>query len=299
MTTCFVGIDVAKATLEVALLPSGETFPVPNTAAGHARLRRRLQDVGMRLGGIVLEATGKLHLPVALDLAAAGLPVAVLNPAWVHAFAKSEGQRAKTDRSDALLLARYAQQKQPDPTPLADETTRQLQELVQCRERFVAMRTMERNRQQTATAIADLIRADPARATQAALVQSVPGIGPTLSAVLLATLPELGTVPGKHLASLAGLAPHPRESGQWRGQRRIGGGRSVVRRAMYLAAVTAVRSNPVLRQHYQQLRTRRPPTVALIACARRLLGILNAMVRDDLTWTQTRVGQGDVLPQAA
>lgn len=315
----FVGIDVSKATLEVAILPDDATFRVRNDATGWAALIARLPKHGQVT--VVLEATGAYHCGVAAALATAGWPPAVLNPQRSHAFIVSEGVRAKTDRSDARLLARFAQQKQPPPSPMLTETARQLKDLVACRDDLTKLRTMEQNRLHVASGatapvhqavldtlseqlrvldqrIAELLAADPELAARTQILQSVPGIGPVLSAVLLAGLPELGSLGAKPIAALAGVAPHPRDSGARQGVRMIRGGRPTICKALYQVAVTAVRWDPVLRAHYQQLRVRRPHKVALIACARRVLGIMTMMLRDGLLWEQTRVGQGAFLPPA-
>jgi transposase len=315
------GIDVSKATLEVALWPGAEVTTVPNTATGVAKLERWLRRRGVTR--VVLESTNTFHHEVWWALADAGFLVTVVNPQWVHAFARSLGQLKKTDPVDAALLARYAAERQPDPTPVPGPVARQLTVLVRGREDLVTIKVMEELRLQTADPaiqavhaavvatleaqiaivtdqLAALIAADPELAARAELLRTVPGIGPTICATLLASLPELGVLDRRQLASLAGVAPHPQESGAWRGTRRIRGGRREVCRALYLLAVTAVRCNPVMQAHYEQLTKRgKPRKVALIACARRLLGILTAMVRAGLTWQETKVGQGLFLVPAA
>lgn len=318
--TRFVGIDVSKAHLDVALLPEATTFRVTNDAPGWATLCARL--TGETPLTIVLEATGAYHLGVTVALAEAGMPPAVLNPEQTHAFIRSEGQRTKTDRTDARLLARFAQQKQPTPSPVLTRNARDLKELVACRDDFTKLLTMEQNRLQVATdrtrghhqaviahltaersavarEIAQLIAADEVLATRQAILVSMPGIGPVLSAVLLAGLPELGQPAAKPLAALAGVAPHLQQSGARTPRGMIGGGRVTIRKALYQMAQTAIRCNPVLRAHFTQLRQRMPYKVALIACARRMLGILNVMVREGITWPDTKVGQGQFLPQSA
>jgi transposase len=230
----------------------------------------------------------------------------VINPAWTRAFAKSEGQRAKTDRVNARMLARYAQQKQPQPRPRLGDAHRQLKELVACRDGLVKLITMVTNQAQEATdvsrgflqatvaglerqrdaatqTIAALIAAEPDLAARDRQFQTVPGIGPIVSAVLISSLSELGTCSHKAVASLAGVAPYPQDSGGTQGQRCIGGGRADVRRALYQAVTSARRFNPVIRAHYQHLCHRKPHKVAMVACINRLLGILTAMIRDDLT----------------
>jgi transposase len=317
----YVGIDVGKAELAVAVLPSDLSFTVSNDAPGWAALCARLHDVAPVT--IVLEATGSYHVGAWLALADAALPPAVIDPGRTHAFAKSEGQRTKTDRHDARLLARFGQQKQPTPTALPSATIRTLRDLVACRDDLTTMLVAEQNREQTVTtplvielhqtlmtdlaakvvqveqAITELIATDPDLAARRRVLQTVPGIGPVLSAVLVAGLPELGLYDAKALASLAGVAPHPRDSGTRHGKRTIGGGRPAIRKALYQMAFSATRWDPVMHAHYLQLCQRRPPKVARIACARRMLGILTSMLRDGLTWQETRVAQGQFLPPTA
>jgi transposase len=315
-----VGIDVSKQDLDVAILPSETHLRVPNDAAGWAQLIAQIDPTAPPT--IVLEATGPYHVGLTLALAAAGYPAAVINPARTHAFIASEGQRTKTDRTDATLLARFGEQKRPAPSPVLSETARQLKDLVACRDELTQLRTMELNRLSVATVwtaphhqavldaltrerdlvvreIAALIARDPALTARAALLQSAPGIGPVLGPVLLARLPELGTGDPKGLASLAGVAPHTQQSGTGKAHGPIQGGRPAVRKALFQMARTAVARNPVLKTHYHRLIAEgKPDKVAIIACARRELGILHAMLRDGITWQQTRVGQGHFLPDA-
>lgn len=319
--TRFVGIDVAKAHLDVVALPDDVVFQVDNDAAGWEALLERLgADDGTC---VVVEATGHYHVGMTLALAEAGMPAAVVNPERTHAFAKSEGRRAKTDRHDARLLALFGQQKQPAPSAVLSETARNLRDKVACRDDLVKMLVAEKNRVQTAfdplvvaiheETIADLeqklARLDAAIAAEIAtdadlaerrrLLQTTPGIGATISAALATGLPELGIFSKQEIASLVGIAPHPRDSGTTSKPRAIVGGRRQVRKALYQMALTASRHEPTIRTHYQQLCRRCSPKVALIACARRMLGILTVMLRDGLTWEQTRVGQGKFLPPSA
>lgn len=320
-SSMFVGIDVSKAHLDLAILPATTSVRLTNDAAGWADLVARLDHTTAPC--IVLEATGTYHVGVTLALAEAGMPPAVVNPARTHAFIRSEGRQTKTDRTDARLLARFAQQKQPSPSPVLTETARQLKDLVACRDDFTQLLVMEKNRLTVATAatrghhqamidhltteratvdgeIAQLIAADPDLAARNRIVQSMPGIGPVLGSVLLAGLAELGDGDPKGLASLAGVAPHLQQSGTSPGPAHLRGGRVTIRKALYQVAVTATRGPGPLRAHYQQLRVRgKPHKVALIACARRMLGILNAMLRDGITWSETKVARGAFLPQAA
>ena len=315
----WVGIDVGKERLDVALRP-GSTFTIANTTTGWAELVRQFLVIAP--AGIVLEATGPYHRGVTAALTAAGFGVAVLNPAWTKAFARSEGRRAKTDRTDAQLLARYGQQKQPPATPLPTATARQLAALVAYRDDLVGVRTMAKNRvgvadplitpllqthlahlaeQVTAVErqIAALIASDPFWSARVALLTTVPGLSHVLAPVLAVGLSELGELPRRQLASLAGVAPHPQESGNHKGHAVVSGGRPAIRRALYLMAVTATHRDPAIKAHYQQLCARgKLKKVALVACARRMLGIINAMVREGLTWQQTKVGQEVFLPKA-
>ncbi|MDQ3541231.1 MAG: IS110 family transposase [Chloroflexota bacterium] len=316
----WVGIDIAKATLDVCLLPEETMFQVANDAAGWAALLARLPADDPVT--IVLEATGSYHRGVTLALTGAGHPPAVINPQRTHAFMVSEGVRSKTDRSDARLLARFGQQKGPAPSPVLSENARILTDLVGCRDDLTKSLVMEKNRLGVASAavrdvhettiafltgqiarvdarIADLIAADADLTARGAVLRSAPGIGPVLSAVLLARLPELGTTAPKALAALAGVAPYARDSGTKRGARTIGGGRPAVCKALFQMARTAVRCDPTMGAHYRQLRGRMPDKAALIACARRMVGILNAMLREGLTWQDTDVGRGHFLPDPA
>ena len=317
--TQFVGIDVSKAHLDVACLPTPATFRVTNDAAGWAALVARLEPAPC----IVLEATGSYHHGVVAALAASAMPAAVVNPARTHAFIRSEGQQTKTDRTDARLLARFAQQKQPAPSPIRTASLARLQELVACRDDLTTLLVMEKNRLSVATAhtrayhdvvlatltaqrraveqeIAATVAADPALAARDRQVQSMPGLGPVLGPLLLATLPELGHGDPKGLAALAGVAPHTQQSGTQRERGVVRGGRVTVRKALYQMAVTATRIAGPLRAHDLGLVDRgKPRNVALIACAHWMLGILHAMLRDGLVWPDTKVAQGHFLPQAA
>ena len=312
----FVGIDVGKQELVVAIQPEGRTFTVRNTPQGWRHLVRQVAPSGC----IVLEATGRYHRGVTRALDRAGLTPAVINPARIHAFRRSEGLTAKTDGLDAELLARFAAQKRPAPTVLPSAACARLAEWVRYRDVLVTMQVALRNRRQelpdalraahdaviaqlgahiaqTETQLATEIAADPGLRARAALLTSVPGIRLVTAAILLALLPELGQLTGKQLASLAGVAPRDDQSGTRRRPSRVHGGRARVRQALYLMTVTTVTHDPVLKAHYQQLLARgKPKKLALLACARRILGILNAMVREEITWQDTKVGQGQFLP---
>ena len=301
-----VGIDVGKTRLDVAVLPSGAQWTVANTAAGVRQMMARLQVAAPGL--TILEATGGYERALVSALAAAALPLVVVNPRQVRAFARAIGQLAKTDRLDALLLARFGQPVRPTPRPLPDAMAQALDALLSRRRQLIEMRTAETNRLHLAPAgvradlrrhlrwldrrlvaldaeLATQVAASPAWQTKDALLQSVPGVGPGLSRTLLGDLPELGVLNRRQIAALVGVAPMARDSGRARGQRRVSGGRAPVRTALYMAAVTAAHHNPLIRPFYQRLRAAgKPAMVALMACMRKLLTILNAMVRHDTPW---------------
>jgi transposase len=301
----FVGIDVSKATLDVAVHEGATTVHV-NDRHGIAALVSAVAAVQPQL--VVLEATGSYHASVTSALVAAGLPTAVVNPGQVRAFARSTGRRAKTDRLDAQLLAQFAAVVQPTPRALPDDATQELAALVDRRRQLLDMHVAERNRLQVARpsvqsdirehlqfleralqrAEADLddwIRRSPVWRAQEDLLRSVPGIGPQTARMLLAELPELGQLNRREIAALVGLAPFAHDSGQWRGQRRCWGGRSAIRAVLYMATVSATRCNPVVRAHYRRLRAiGKPAKLALVACMRRLITILNAMVKTQQRW---------------
>ena len=302
----FGGLDVAKAVLDGAVRPTGEVWQVANDEAGIVELVgrvRRLQPVLL-----VCEATGGFERPVVAALAAAGVPVVVANPRQVRDFAKATGQLAKTDRLDAAILALFAERVRPQPRPLAGDTAHLLDALLTRRRQLLEMLVAEKNRlgfaprplhrgiqqhirwlehqlDDVTGELAAQIEASPVWRAQDDLLQSVPGIGPIVSAVLLGELPELGTLTHKQIATLVGVAPLARDSGTLRGKRMIWGGRAPVRTALYLAALCGRRWNPQLKVFYDRLiAAGKPKKVALIACARKLLTILNAMVRDDARW---------------
>jgi len=306
MSHVFVGIDVAQDHLDVHVLPSGEAFASPNDPAGVATLVQRLQAARPAL--IVLEATGGYESLVAAELTAADLPVAVVNPRQPRELARALGILAKTDRIDARTLALFAEKAQPRCQTPRDERELRLKALVTRRRQLVTMRTAELNRRPLATAevrksidrvvkllhrqieelehdIDGTIRHMPQWREKDDLLQSVPGVGPGTARTLLAALPELGTLNRRQIASLVGLAPFNRDSGQWRGQRSIWGGRGEVRAALYMASLAAVRFNPQLRAFYQRLRAAgKKAKVALTACMRKLLVILNALLRTQQKW---------------
>jgi transposase len=307
-TEVFIGIDVARDSLEVASRPAGESWQAANDPAGIAALVSRLQKLRPTL--IVLEATGGLELPVLAALGSAGLPVVAVNPRQVRDFAKATGKLAKTDAIDARVLAHFADGVRPTVRPLPDAATRALGALVTRRRQLVEMLTAEENRRQTApTAIrADIqahilwlrkrlngvdkdlsqaVRSSPLWREQEDLLRSVPGVGPVVSVTLLADLPELGTLDRKKITALVGLAPLNRDSGTMRGKRTIWGGRATVRAALYMAALVGSRCNPVLRALYARLvAAGKTKKVALTACMRKLLTILNALLKARTRWTQ-------------
>lgn len=310
----YVGIDVAKADLAVGVRPSGERWSVTNDERGIQAMAERLRDAGPAL--VVLEATGGYELAAVGALAAAGLPVVVANPRQVRDFAKATGQLAKTDRIDAGVLALFAERVRPAVRPLADEAQRELDALLARRRQLLEMLQAERNRLgQTAgrgrrpvkqslkahiaflerelriadTELGDMIRRSPAWRERDDLLQSVPGVGRVLSLTLLAELPELGRLSRKQIAKLAGVAPLARDSGTLHGRRFVHGGRAGVRAVLYMGALVATRRNPAIRALYARLLAAgKPKKVALVACMRKLLTILNAMARTNAPWQAPR-----------
>jgi transposase len=300
-TPVSIGIDVSKAQLDVAVRPSGECWQSPNDEAGLQQLIERLR--GLQPQVIVLEASGGWEVLAASSLAEAGLPVAVVNPRQVRAFARAIGQLAKTDVLDAHLLARFGEVVQPASRPLPDAEQQALSARLARRRQVVGMLVAERNRLGTSRApvrgrvqahirwleqeLADLddelgrtIRSSPVWREREALLRSVPGIGPTVALTLLAELPELGQLDRKRIAALVGLAPLNCDSGTRRGKRLVWGGRAQVRCALYMAALVAARHNPTIRSFYLRLlHAGKPKLVALTACMHKLLLILNALVR--------------------
>ena len=307
----FVGIDVAKAQLDIALRPSGERWAVTNDDAGIAALVTRLQAIAPQL--IVLEATGSYQRAAVAALAVAGLPVAVVNPRQARDFAKATGQLAKTDALDARALAHFAEAVRPMPRPLPDAQADELRALLARRRQLVTMRTAEQNRLGSAlprlqpdiqahiawlntrlTTLDDdldtTLRASPVWREREELLRSVPGIGPVCARTLLLDLPELGTLNRQRLAALVGVAPLNRDSGTLRGSRTTWGGRAHVRATLYMSTLVAVRYNPVLKAFYERLRAAgKAAKVALTACMRKLLTILNAMMKHHASWQPEEV----------
>jgi transposase len=306
--TRYVGIDVSKARLDVAVWPGAESFSVANDPRGIAELVEKLAALTPR--AVVLEATGGLEALAASELHAAELTVAVVNPRQVREFARSLGRMGKTDRLDALVLAQFAQSAHSnDRLPklrLRDEAEAELKALVTRRRQLVAMLTAESNRRERAPKVIrrsivasiralkraiteieqqvrEVLAGSPVQQAKAMLLAAVPGVGAQLTATLLAELPELGSLGRRKIASLVGVAPH--ESGRFYGRRRCWGGRATVRTTLYMAALSGGRFNPALRTCYQGLLARgKSPKLALLACMRKLLLILNAILRDSASW---------------
>lgn len=304
----FVGIDVSKARLDGCVRPTGQAFQHPNDPDGVAALVARL--VPLAPAGVVLEATGGYEVPAASALAAAGLPVAVVNPRQARDFAKATGRLAKNDRIDAAVLAHFGEAIRPRPRPLPDAQARSLDALLARRRQLLDMLTMERNRLGVcadAAVRADLeahvgwllerltgcekeldaaVKATPAWREKEDLLRSIPGVGPVASRTLLAALPELGTLPNRKAAALAGLAPLDDDSGTRRGARHIRGGRADVRAVLYMAALSAAKHNPPLREFMQRLKLAgKKAKVALVAVARKLVVLANAILRAGQPWS--------------
>ena len=307
MDTTIVGIDVAKDRLDVAVRPGGESFAVERTGAGIEELLGRLKRLAPRVVGV--EATGGFETIVAAGLASAALPVLVVNPAQVRAFAQALGKRAKTDPIDAAVIAHFVEATQAQPRPLPDEMTMLLADLVARRRQIVEMMAAEGQRERRLSGsrlkksiarlrkalerelaeidgeIDDHVRGSPVWVEKENLLASVPGVGSVIARTLIAELPELGALDRRRIAALAGLAPWTRQSGQWRGKSFIGGGRKSVRSVLFLAAMTAIRHNKALKLFRDRLvAAGKPKLVALIAVARKLLTILNAILRDNRPW---------------
>jgi transposase len=302
-----VGIDVSKGRLDVHVHPAGESFAVGNDQDGVEALAERL--AALRPTWVGLEASGRFERLAVAVLAAAGLPVVVLNPAQVRAYAAALGQKAKTDPIDAKVIAAFIAAIKPELKPLPDPQAVELEALITRRRQLVGMLVAERARRQQAapgrvrtslarivTALEDelkaldndldkTVRGTPTWRNKEDLLASVPGIGKTIARTLLAELPELGRLDRRQIAALAGLAPFTRQSGRWRGQSFISGGRATVRSALFMGALVASRYNPVLKAFRDRLVAQgKAKLVALIATARKLLTILNAIIRDAKPW---------------
>jgi transposase len=307
MDAIYVGIDVSKDRLDVHVRPREERFAVSRTGAGIAELAERLRPLAPRT--VAIEATGGFETVVAAGLAGAGLAVAVVNPAQVRAFAQALGQRAKSDPIDALMIARFAEATQPALRPLPDAMTRRLAALVARRRQIVEMLAAEGQRSRRASErrvsksiarlykalekelveldadIDDQVRGSPVWLEKQNLLITVPGVGPVIARTLIAEMPELGALDRRQIAALAGLAPFTRQSGQWKGKSFIGGGRKSVRSALFLGAMVAARFNPPLKKFRDKLiASGKPKLLALVAVARKLLTILNAILRNKTPW---------------
>ncbi len=302
----YVGIDVSKDTLDVAVAPAGQQWRVSTTEESLGELVERLQGLSPAL--VVLEATGGYEVPVAAALGAAGIPLAVVNPRQVRDFARAMGKLAKTDKLDAQVLALFAERVRPAPRPLPDPQTQELDALLARRRQMVAMLTTERNRLGSALPsvrpeiqehiawleerlgglqdrMTKLLRESPLWREKEDLLRGVPGVGPVVTLTLLAELPELGAMDRRQVAALVGVAPLNRDSGTLRGRRSVWGGRAKVRAALYMSALVATRHNPMICVFYQRLLAAgKPKKVALVACMRKLLTILNAMLKHRTPW---------------
>jgi transposase len=302
----FVGVDVSKAHLDVGVSGSDDVSTFPNSEHGVSELVQRLAELSPAL--VVMEATGGFEVPAAAALAASGIAVVIANPRQVRDFAKATGQLAKTDQIDAHILALFAERVRPPVRPLPDEAARELDAIIGRRRQIIDMITAEKNRLGFALApvqkgiqkhirwlerqlsdvdsdLDNLIRKSPVWKAKSDLLREVPGVGPNLARTLIAELPELGQLTHKEIAALVGVAPFPRDSGLIRGKRMVWGGRASVRTALFMSTWSASRWNPVIRVFYQRLRANgKPPKVALVACMRKLLTILNAMLRDGREW---------------
>lgn len=315
MDASYVGLDVAKAWVDVCLIPGAsgrpERWRIDQTSTAWAALVQRLIPIAP--DRIVLEATGGYEQGVAEALAAADLPVVVVNPFRVRKYAQATGQLAKTDQLDAALLARYGQQVQPPVRPLPSPVQRELAALVARRRQLIAQQTAETNRLEQATpavqasvarvqawladelatleaAIADLLAREPHWQRQQQVLESVPGVGTVVASTLLAEVPELGQLDRREIAALVGVAPFNVDSGVWRGSRHTWGGRATVRSVLYMAVVSGRRYNPLIKEFYERLVARgKPGKVALVACMRKLIVLRNAMVRDGVPFDPARV----------
>jgi len=303
----FVGIDVAKDRLDVHLRPDGEVFTVARDGEGIEALAARLSALKPVL--VVLEATGGFETVVAAALAAAGLPLAVVNPRQIRDFARATGRLAKTDPLDAAVIAHFAEAVRPQARSVASAEAQALGELVARRRQLIGMMTAERNRRRQLTTkrlikgidrilavlqaqltelehdIGDAVRGTPAWREKEDLLVSVPGIGQKIARTLIAELPELGSLDRHQVAALVGVAPFNRDSGKWRGRRSIAGGRAVVRSALYMSVLVSIRRKLPLAALYNRLRAAgKPAKVAIVACMRKLATILNAILRDKTPW---------------
>jgi len=310
----YVGIDVSKAQVDVAVRPTGQRWVVSHDETGVEELVSEMLDLGPTL--VLLEATGGLELPLVAALAATALPVAVVNPRQVRDFARATGTLAKTDALDAGVLAHFAEAVRPEVRPLRDAETQVLNSLVARRYQVLTMLVSEKNRLGTAISavrprieahiawleqelndldegLRQTLRRSPVWREKDDLLRTVPGIGEQISLTLLAHLPELGTLNRRQIAALVGVAPFNRDSGTLRGKRTVWGGRARVRASLYMGALTATRYNPIIRDFYQRLLAAgKPKKVALVACMRKLLTMLNAMIKHHSPWRDLTVNVG-------
>jgi transposase len=305
-TSVFIGIDVSKAHLDVAVRPLGEVWQVDNTVEGISQLVEKVCQFLPVV--VILEATGGYEAASATALAVAGLPVAVINPRQARDFAKSLGRLAKTDRIDAAVLARFGEAVRPEPRRLSDEQTVQLQALMGRRRQLLEMIVAEKNRVSLSHTtvrprliehiawmenelddidkdLREQLQKSPIWREKDDLLRSVPGVGTVTSTTLLAELPELGKLNRKKIAAFVGVAPYNCDSGKMHGKRAIWGGRAAVRTALYMATLSATRYNSVIRAHYKHLKDEgKSSKVALVACMRKLLTILNAIIHSGIAW---------------
>lgn len=306
----FVGIDVSKDTLDVAIKPEHLVFTVPNTEQGHRDLCKRIKPLTPML--VVVEATGGLELDVVIALHEKAIAVAICNPRHVRDFAKACGQLAKTDRIDAAVLCDFAEKIRPEARPLPCEQTRALDALITRRRQLVDMLSVEKNRLTSAAKamkkdvkrhitflekaitqidqdLRKMIKNSPIWRVNDDILQSVKGVGTTTATTLMAQLPELGQLNRKQIAALVGVAPLNRDSGHKKGKRTTWGGRACVRSVLYMSTLVATKHNPVIRDFYEHLLEKgKQKLVALTACMRKLLTILNAMIRDQCYWQPDR-----------
>jgi len=307
-TECFIGIDVSKETLDVHTLPDRNELQFANNPEGIKAICRKFSKLRPNL--IVIEATGGLQIPVATALGLKKFPVVVINPRQARDFARAKGRLAKTDKIDAAILALFGKHMEPEVRPLKDEQTQELSALMSRRNQLIRMLVMEKNRFSRAygsvrkdieknigwleerlseidTNLGKMVRASPIWRERDNLLKSVPGVGDVLSRSLLSNLPELGTLNRREIAALVGVAPLHCDSGKHRGKRRVWGGRSDVRSILYMAVLSAKKYNPVIRDFYNRLKEAgKPHKVAAVASMRKLITILNAMVRSGQAWAQ-------------
>ncbi len=307
----FAGIDVSKKTLDLDCYPASHRAQFPNNEGGHQALAAKLQD--MRPSWVIVEATGGLETALVGVLAMAGLPVAVINPKQARDFARAIDVLAKTDSVDAAVLARFGEAVKPALRPFKSADLRELEEILTRRRQLVDMLTAERNRKQQASLrmateidehlewlerrikgadidLGQAIKASPLWKAKSDLLSSIPGVGKVTVSTMLAVLPELGTLNRRQISALAGVCPYNRDSGSYRGKRRIWGGRATVRAVLYMATLVAIRHNVVLKKTYQRLLdVGKIKKVAIVACMRKLLVTMNAMLRENTMWSATNI----------